>query len=409
MHRVKAQPFACGAMAASGGRRSSGLPALFGMLQHPAFACLQVHCSRPVGYDQVLGNVSMGVGGEIGGKELVEEVWEVVQDDVVEVVAPPPQVSRYLGLGAPPVDGVENEDSDDVECGQSVVSVVINVLPHMLASDAGNRDECGPQQLQQQQQQQHASYWNNTEKISKPADGDCLFWNDTEKNSEATEYEDLVECLKSRFPNSDVLGDASGSGAIDSSELASEVFHELPILCSDRSVYLYESSSSSESLGLEEELEEEEEEKVKENAMMLRTLYDAVHAYSVKSDGRSDRLVQLYEQMQEHIVVLQQQLEQQKVQLEQQQQQYSQLVARVEVTEFNVFDGGILPQESVCQSVSQAGTKSRKTRRLERKDAKLAEQAAFDSPVSMSHARAAEVQVLGAPLDSSFNSCKSMK
>ena len=77
--------------------------------------------------------------------------------------------------------------------------------------------------------------------------------------------------------------------------------------------------------------------------MNLRTLYDAVHAYSVKSDGRSDRLVQLYEQMQEHIVVLQQQLEQQKVQLEQQQQQYSQLVARVEVTEFNVFDGGILP------------------------------------------------------------------
>ena len=121
MHRVKAQPFACGAMAASGGRRSSGLPALFGMLQHPAFACLQVHCSRPVGYDQVLGNVSMGVGGEIGGKELVEEVWEVVQDDVEEVV----------------VDGVENEDSDDVESVQSVECILIDVLPPILASDAG--------------------------------------------------------------------------------------------------------------------------------------------------------------------------------------------------------------------------------------------------------------------------------
>ena len=55
-----------------------------------------------------------------------------------------------------------------------------------------------------------------------------------------------------------------------------------------------------------------------------------------------------------------------------------------------------------------------------RQDAKLAEQAAFDSPVSISHAPAAEVQVQndtirdpscipGAPPDSSYNSCKLKK
>ena len=42
-----------------------------------------------------------------------------------------------------------------------------------------------------------------------------------------------------------------------------------------------------------------------------------------------------------------------------------------------------------------------------RQDAKLAEQAAFDSPVSISHAQAAEVQDVSSPPDSCFNYCNS--
>ena len=79
-------------------------------------------------------------------------------------------------------------------------------------------------------------------------------------------------------------------------------------------------------------------------------------------------------------------------------------------TALDSIDGGILPQnDSVCQSVSHAGPKSRKARRLERQDAKLAEQATFDSPVSISHAQAAEVQDVSSPPDSCFNYCNSSR